>query len=64
MFGCNLGHHLAAGFKLPAPIEGQGEGEGTAEVIGVRRTERGFVWHGGSLAGLDERIKNVSADRW
>jgi len=58
MFGRDLGHHLAAGLELPATIEGQGECEGTAEVVGVRSTEGRIVWHGGSLADSGERSKN------
>lgn len=57
MFGRDLSHHLAAGFELPPPIEGQCEHEGAAEVVGVHRTE-GFVWHGRSLAAIGEQSKN------
>jgi hypothetical protein len=58
MFGRDLGHHLAAGLELPPPVEGQGECEGAAEVIGVRWAERRLVWHGRSLSRPLEQRKN------
>ena len=46
--------------KPPPSIECQGEGERTADIVGIGWRERsGFVWHGTTLCDAPEQSKNI-----